>query len=91
MSMQFPFGKVWLSANLFDHNNLRDKVAYDVATAGSVMCRDEAAAMELLRYTADGIIAQVTADGAPPDVAQLIAENRELQTEIQTLRELLGD
>lgn len=90
MSMEFPFGKVWLSASLFDHNSLRDKVAYDVATAGSVMCRDVGAAMELLRYTADGIVAQVQAAGAPPEAAQLILENRELRGEIQTLQELLN-
>ena len=91
MTMEFPFGDVWLNASLFDHNSLRDKIAYDVATAGAVSCRDVAAAMELVRYTADGIIAQVKADGAPPDVAQLLAENRELQAQIQTLQELLND
>lgn len=91
MVMEFKFGGVYINAGLFDHNSLRDKIAYDVAAAGAVLCRDTGAVMELLRYTADGIIAQVKADGAPPELAALIAENRELQTQVQTLQELLRD
>jgi hypothetical protein len=63
------FGIIWNGLDIpidsFDRNSLRDYIAYSIASTAAVHCRDNEAALELLRYEADKIIEQVKI-GTPP-------------------------